>query len=96
MYWTNKLAVNGSIAVVNPVNTSPPPIIASFNGTILSLSWPTNAGWTLQAQTNSLATGLKSGAGNWVTFVPGSTGITATNITVDATKPTVFYRLVYP
>ena len=89
MYWTNQLAVNGSISVVNPVNTNRPPLLASFNGAILSLSWPTNAGWTLQQQTNSLATGLGN---NWVD-VPGSTSITSTNITVDPAKPTVFYRL---
>jgi hypothetical protein len=40
--------------------------------------------------------GLNPSAGNWVIFVPGSSGITATNITIDPTKPTVFYRLVYP
>jgi hypothetical protein len=61
----------------------------SINGNVLSLSWPTNAGWTLQAQTNSLSTGLGT---NW-TDVLGSTSITATNLTMDPTKPTVFYRL---
>ena len=89
LYWTNNLAVNGSIAVVSPVNTSPPPIILSFSGGVLSLSWPTNAGWTLQTQTNSLSKGLGT---NWVD-VPGSTSITSTNITVNPALPTVFYRL---
>ena len=89
MYWTNALALNGTIAVVSTVNSNRPPLLASFNGTILALSWPTNAGWTLQQQTNSLTTGLGS---NWVD-VPGSTAITSTNITVDPAKPTVFYRL---
>ena len=88
-YWTNALALNGTIAVVSTVNSNRPPLLASFNGTILALSWPTNAGWTLQQQTNSLTTGLGS---NWVD-VPGSTAITSTNITVDPAKPTVFYRL---
>jgi autotransporter-associated beta strand protein len=97
--WTNKLAIDGTIQVlvgVPNVNTNPPPINYSVSGNTLSLSWPTNAGWTLQAQTNGLGVGLNPSAGNWVIFVPGSSGITATNITIDPTKPTVFYRLVYP
>jgi rhamnogalacturonan endolyase len=72
-----------------PVNTNPPPLITSYAGDTLNLSWPTNAGWTLQQQTNSLSTGLNT---NW-TDVYGSTGMTATNVPVDPTKPTVFYRL---
>jgi rhamnogalacturonan endolyase len=71
------------------VNTNPPPLIANYASGTLSLSWPTNAGWTLQAQTNSLAKGLGT---NW-TDVYGSTGMTSTNVPVDSTKPTVFYRL---
>lgn len=90
MYWTNTLAVDGRIAVINPVNTNAPPIQTVVNGTTLTLSWPTNSGWTLQMQTNSLATGLGT---NWVDYIPGSTGVTTTNITLDPAKPTVFFRL---
>jgi rhamnogalacturonan endolyase len=72
-----------------PVNTNSPPLIANYAGSMLSLSWPTNAGWTLQQQTNSLATGLNT---NW-TDVYGSTGMTSTNVPLDHTKPTMFYRL---
>ena len=93
--WTNKLAIDGSIEVLSgasPINTNPPPIISSFNGSSLSLSWPTNSGWILQMQTNNLATGLGT---NWVD-VPGSENITSTNITVNADQPTVFYRLRLP
>ena len=42
-------------------------------------------------QTNSLSTGLSS---NWVYITDGS--VSSTNITVDVTKPTVFYRLTHP
>jgi hypothetical protein len=42
-------------------------------------------------QTNSLSTGLNT---NWTYVTDGS--VSSTNITVDATKPTVFFRLVYP
>ena len=89
LYWTNNLAVNGSIAVVSPVNPNPPVMGVSYSPGVLTLSWPTNAGWTLQMQTNSLSKGLGT---NW-TDVPGSTSITSTNIMVDPAKPTVFYRL---
>lgn len=93
--WTNKLAIDGSIEVLSgasPINTNPPPIVSSYNGSTLSLSWPTNSGWILQMQTNNLATGLGT---NWVD-VPGSENITSTNITVNAGQPTVFYRLRLP
>jgi autotransporter-associated beta strand protein len=91
LYWTNNLAVDGSIAVINPINTNSPVMAVNYSGGVLSLAWPTNAGWTLQVQTNNLSAGLGT---NWVD-VPGSTAITSTNITVDPAKPTVFYRLKY-
>jgi hypothetical protein len=56
------------------------------------LAWPTNAGWILQEQTNSLSTGLGT---NWVD-VPGSESITSTNIAVNPASPSVFYRLHHP
>jgi len=90
MFWITNLSINGSITVTNPVNTSPPPIQTSVNGTTLTLSWPTNSGWTLQMQTNGLSKGLYT---NWVDYVPGTTGITTTNITLDPVKPAVFFRL---
>jgi hypothetical protein len=43
-------------------------------------------------QTNNLATGISN---NWVD-VSGSENMTSTNITVDASAPTVFYRLRLP
>ena len=91
--WQNNLATDGTITLVSggisPINSNPPPILTSLSGNILSLSWPTNSGWTLQMQTNNLSTGLGT---NWVDL-PGSTSITSTNITIDPTAPTVFFRL---
>lgn len=92
LYWTNNLAVDGTITVINPINTNPPAMGFTYSGGLLMLSWPTNAGWILQAQTNSLSTGLTT---NWVD-VPGSANITSTNVTVNPTAPTVFYRLRLP
>lgn len=83
------LAGAGKILVAPSINPNPPIMGVSVSGNVLTLSWPTNSGWTLQQQTNSLSVGLGT---NWVD-VPGSTSITSTNITMDPAKPTVFYRL---
>ena len=91
-YWTNNLAVNGTIAVaaavtVNPNSTN---ITATVSGSTLTLSWPQDhTGWTLQVQTNSLGIGLGT---NW-NAVPGSTGTNAVSIPVNAGNGAVFYRL---
>ena len=89
--WTNQLAVNGTIAVIQvAVNTSSINITASVSGGSLSVSWPADhIGWTLQVQTNSLSIGLRT---NWVD-VPGSTGTNVISLPVDNSKGTVFYRL---
>jgi hypothetical protein len=58
---------------------------------VLSLSWPAGQGWRLEYQTNALNKGLST---NWLPAAGSS--INSTNITIDTTKPTVFYRLIYP
>ncbi len=65
--------------------------LVSDSAGVLTLSWPAGEGWRLEQQTNALSTGIST---NWVDVTPGSTS--TTNITVDNTKPTVFYRLTYP
>jgi hypothetical protein len=77
------------------VGTSAPavePIITSYNANSgqLTLSW-TQSGWRLESQTNNLTTGLSPTG--W-TDVSGATSPYV--ITVNPTKPTVFYRLVNP
>lgn len=93
--WTNKLAIDGTVALLSgaapTLNTNPPPIQVSIAANTLSLSWPTNSGWTLQVQTNTLGSGLNPA--NWVDLVPGNTGVTSTNITINPGNPSVFYRL---
>jgi autotransporter-associated beta strand protein len=65
----------------------------SVSGSTLTLSWPADhLGYSLQAQTNSLSSGLGT---NWVTL-PGSASVTTTNLPINNVNPTVFYRLVYP
>jgi autotransporter-associated beta strand protein len=94
--WTNKLAEDGTIAVlaVGPsVPSYPTNLSFSASGGTLSLSWPaTHQGWILQTQTNALSTGLGT---NW-TDVAGSAGMTATNLPVNVNSPAVFFRLRYP
>lgn len=91
--WTNRLAVDGSIAVYSPVATNPTNLTSVLNGNQLTLSWPVDhTGWRLQVQTNTLAQGLGN---NWVE-VPNSTTTNQFTFPVDPTVGTVFYRLIYP
>jgi hypothetical protein len=77
---------------MSTVPTMPTNLSCSVSNNTLTLSWPSNyLGWVLQAQTNSLATGLTT---NWV-VVPGSSAMTTTNVPLGGTNPSVFYRLMY-
>lgn len=93
--WTNMLAINGTIQVLNvaPV-INPLPGVVQFNysnGTLF-LAWPTNLGWILQAQTNNLSVGLNT---NWVS-VPGSAAISNLSVNPNPANGAVFYRLAHP
>ena len=84
---------NGVLSVVAGVNTTPTNITTSVSGNTLTLSWPADhIGWRLQAQTNSLSTGLNT---NW-SDVAGSTAVSSVAIPLDAANGAVFYRMVYP
>ena len=79
---------NGVLSVVAGSGpTGPGHITNSYTAGALSLSWPSGQGWRLQSETN-----LESN--NWVYATDGS--VSSTNIPVDTTKPSVFYRLAYP
>ena len=82
---------NGVLSVV-AVNTNSPKIQFSASGNTLTLAWPTNLYWILQAQTNSSSVGLST---NWAD-VAGSGSVTNMNFTINPTNPTVFYRLRLP
>lgn len=94
--WTNKLAIDGTIAVLGSlVNTNSPHMTNTFDGTTLTLSWPATGYigyWRLEAQTNTLAVGLST---NWVE-VAGASATNKVILTVDPTQGAVFYRLIYP
>ena len=83
---------NGVLSVVLGVATNPTNITATVSGNLLTLSWPADhLGWTLQAQTNSITTGLTT---NWVD-VAGSAASNTNVMTINPANPTVFYRLRY-
>ena len=93
--WNNNVAVNGSISVASvtsAINPNPPVLQTSLSGSTLTLAWPTNAGWLLQVQTNSLTIGLGT---NWVT-VPNSAATNQIFVPVNAANGSVFFRLAYP
>jgi fibronectin-binding autotransporter adhesin len=85
------LAGPGSLRVVYLGPSAPVQLTNSVTGSTLNLSWPAGQGWRLQAQTNDLNIGLNN---NWSYLTDGS--VSSTNIAIDPTKPTVFFRLVYP
>ena len=94
--WTNRLAFNGTIAVltvISPVNPNPTNITFQVSGGQITLSWPADhTGWRLQSQTNSISTGLRT---NWVD-VAGSTTTNQISVPINATNGTVFFRMIYP
>ena len=82
---------NGVVSVVAGPS-GPATITNSISGNSLHLAWPAGQGWRLEAQTNSLSTGLsRTGWGTVSGTADGSY-----SVTIDPAKPTVFYRLVYP
>ncbi|HEY1790474.1 MAG TPA: autotransporter-associated beta strand repeat-containing protein [Verrucomicrobiae bacterium] len=84
---------NGVLTVVKGPAFNSTNITFSAANNILTLSWPADhLGWILQTQTNSLKTGLSN---NWVN-VSGSGSITRTNITINPSDPTAFFRLESP
>lgn len=93
LYWTNALALNGSLSVASSVSLLPTNLLWSVQGTNLILSWPADhIGWRLQMQTNTLATGL---GGNWFD-VPNSNTTNTEICAIGFDNNCVFYRLVYP
>lgn len=95
--WNDQTAVDGTIHLVSggisPVATNSTNISFSLSGSQLTLSWPSDhLGWRLQVQTNSLATGLGT---NWVD-IANTGSVTSTNVTVNPTNGSVFFRMIYP
>jgi len=91
--WTNNLASNGSISVVQAFNPNPTNITMQVSGGNLTLGWPADhTGWVLQSQTNAANTGLST---NWVN-VTGSESVNQWVAPIDSSNGSVFFRLVLP
>jgi autotransporter-associated beta strand protein len=87
------LAGLGSLQIGIPVATNPTNISFSIGGGNLTLTWPADhTGWRLEAQTNSLATGLGT---NWFT-VPGSDLTNQMLLPVNSLDGSIFFRLRFP
>ncbi|HEX4264226.1 MAG TPA: autotransporter-associated beta strand repeat-containing protein, partial [Verrucomicrobiae bacterium] len=92
LVWTNRLALDGTIAVIatTTVNPNSTNITASATSGTLTLSWPQDhTGWTLQAQTNAPGIGLGT---NWAD-VTGSASTNEVALPINSTNGSVFYRL---
>jgi autotransporter-associated beta strand protein len=89
-------AVQLAVVSVPLVATNSPVLTNSFSGGNLNLSWPADhIGWRLLVQTNNLATGISANTNDWMTVV-GSAVTNQISLPLDVTKPTEFYRLIYP
>ena len=89
-------AVQLAVTPLVTVATNSPTLTNAVSGGSLILSWPADhIGWRLLVQTNNLATGVSSNTNDWMT-VTGSAATNQAVIPIDATKPTEFYRLIYP
>ncbi len=86
------ISVSGSqvLLTVSSVNLNAPPHSVWSQRQHLTLSWPTNSGWTLQSNSINVAV-----PGDWFS-VPGSKTFTTFPINVNTGKTNVFYRLFLP
>jgi len=87
--WTNKLAVDGTIAVLSVIPTTPTNMSFTLSGNTLTLGWPPNyLGWAVQSNINSVVSTT-----NWFP-VPNSGSSTQLVITVNPARSNVFYRMI--
>ncbi|WP_150107266.1 Ig-like domain-containing protein [Pedosphaera parvula] len=72
-------------------NSSPTNLVVSSSNNHLTFSWPVDhTGWQLQSNSVGL-----TATGSWYT-VTGSTSTNQITITPDASKSSVFYRMIFP
>src|SRR5262249_24841697 len=83
-------STNSLEATTIPLPSGQPTNIAvEISGDHMQLSWPQDhLGWRLQYDTNLADT-------NWITL-PNSTNVISTNITVDPSSGSLFFRMIYP
>jgi autotransporter-associated beta strand protein len=79
--------------VVNTIPSTPTNLTFSVSNGSLNVSWPSSyIGWILQAQTNTLGSGLGT---NWVDLA-GTSATDTFSLPLTATNPAVFVRLRHP
>jgi hypothetical protein len=84
---------NSAPVSVQLVSVTLPTFNVAVNNGNLQLTWPQDhTGWTLQAQTNSIETGIGT---NWV-MVPASTLTNQMAFPINPVNGAVFFRLIYP
>jgi autotransporter-associated beta strand protein len=96
--WTNRLALDGTIAVLatSILPSTPTNISFSVSSGNISITWPGSyLGWQLEAQTNTLRSGLNTNNSAW-SIIPGSTTTTNESFIISPANPSVFYRLAHP
>lgn len=79
--------VNPNSYLLVPVVQTAPLLNYNYSAGVLAISW-SGSGFRLQAQTNSISTGLN---GKWSDYPDGSTS--PVKVPVDTTKGSVFFRL---
>lgn len=93
LFWTNRLTVDGTLAVLSPVDPTPTNLVWQVAGGVLTLTWPaSHMGWRLEVQTNSLTAGLGT---NWFTW-PGAHLTNRITLDADPGGGALFFRLAYP
>ncbi len=92
LYWTNMLAIDGTIRVLSMVPTTPTNItLTRISATQIQLEWPASyIGWRLETNAVSI-----TATNQWFTWV-NSTTTNRVIIDVDQSKTNVYFRLVYP
>jgi hypothetical protein len=84
---------NSSEVSARPVSLVPPRLSPAMAAGQFQLDWPADhLGWRLEAQTNSINSGLST---NWFT-VPASTNVNQLSLPALLDNDSVFFRLVYP
>ncbi len=88
---SNRLALDGSVLVVQGLPSTPTNISFSVSGGMLHLSWPAGyQGWLLQSNAVAVASST-----NWFT-VPGSDGTTTMSLNINPARTNVFFRMLHP
>lgn len=92
LFWTNKLAVDGTIQVLSTVPTTPTNIMISrLDGGLIEVGWPaSHIGWRLETNAVSIVA-----TNEWYTWI-GSTTTNRVIFPIDTAKTNVYFRLVYP